>query len=331
MKKFFTLAMLAYTSFGVSAAAPEVVVYDFNNTPDFFPVLQAPVSEGGMGQTGNFEFVKNTGAVGVPYGVGAGSDELLVEKYTDVNGDAKWRARQDFRVRFSLADGVSCGLGADGKYTYEGFELDKNYPFIGYGDKGPTRILWMPGWGSEDEWNDANYNAIDAENWVATKHAIQFSRNGNSASRTDTWIQFPKYQGPFTCTYYIASLSDSSRNKEQPLRCRVVPVTDDETELDDLAQITNRPYAEIKDKRYYKMTYSYSGNDAIALRIGADGAQLALFHVVFSPGASESGIEDIIINPVADENAPIYNVLGVQVDENYKGIVIKNGKKYIQK
>ncbi len=45
----------------------------------------------------------------------------------------------------------------------------------------------------------------------------------------------------------------------------------------------------------------------------------------------QSGIEDIIANPETDENAPIYNVLGVQVDENYKGIVIKNGKKYIQK
>ena len=43
-----------------------------------------------------------------------------------------------------------------------------------------------------------------------------------------------------------------------------------------------------------------------------------------------SGIEDIIVDE-ADENAPVYNVLGQQVDASYKGIVIKNGKKYIQK
>lgn len=30
-----------------------------------------------------------------------------------------------------------------------------------------------------------------------------------------------------------------------------------------------------------------------------------------------------------DANAPIYNVLGQRVDENYKGIIIKNGKKYL--
>ena len=34
---------------------------------------------------------------------------------------------------------------------------------------------------------------------------------------------------------------------------------------------------------------------------------------------------------VFDANAPIYNLLGVQVDSNYKGVVIQNGKKFIQK
>lgn len=52
------------------------------------------------------------------------------------------------------------------------------------------------------------------------------------------------------------------------------------------------------------------------------------------PGASseggESGIENIITDN-ADENAPIYNVMGIQVDENYKGIVIKNGKKFVNR
>ena len=30
-------------------------------------------------------------------------------------------------------------------------------------------------------------------------------------------------------------------------------------------------------------------------------------------------------------NGAIYNLQGVRVDESYKGIVIKNGKKYLQK
>lgn len=43
----------------------------------------------------------------------------------------------------------------------------------------------------------------------------------------------------------------------------------------------------------------------------------------------DAGIEDVTV--AEDENAPMYNLQGVQVDENYKGIVIKNGKKYLNK
>ena len=38
------------------------------------------------------------------------------------------------------------------------------------------------------------------------------------------------------------------------------------------------------------------------------------------------GVMNII---VLDNNAPMYDVLGRQVDENYRGIVIQNGNKYL--
>jgi|GEM_PF-1783235 len=40
-----------------------------------------------------------------------------------------------------------------------------------------------------------------------------------------------------------------------------------------------------------------------------------------------SAVEDI---EVLDVKAPMYNVLGVKVDEEYKGVVIQNGKKYLR-
>ena len=45
----------------------------------------------------------------------------------------------------------------------------------------------------------------------------------------------------------------------------------------------------------------------------------------------EKGVAGVETISIANENAPIYNLQGVQVDENYKGIVIKNGKKFINK
>jgi len=45
-----------------------------------------------------------------------------------------------------------------------------------------------------------------------------------------------------------------------------------------------------------------------------------------------TGIANLHVNDNAnDNNAPIYNLAGQRVDKNYKGVVIQNGKKFIQK
>ena len=45
------------------------------------------------------------------------------------------------------------------------------------------------------------------------------------------------------------------------------------------------------------------------------------------PEGWTADVEDVVVPQL---NNKIYNLLGVEVDENYKGIVIKNGQKYIQ-
>ncbi len=42
-----------------------------------------------------------------------------------------------------------------------------------------------------------------------------------------------------------------------------------------------------------------------------------------------AGIADVIAAQTAE--GPAYNLLGIQVDKSYKGIVVKNGKKFVQK
>ena len=59
--------------------------------------------------------------------------------------------------------------------------------------------------------------------------------------------------------------------------------------------------------------------------INADGY---LLDIVINQGeVVNTGVENVVA-PLFDNK--IYNLLGVEVDENYKGIVIKNGQKYIQ-
>jgi hypothetical protein len=36
-----------------------------------------------------------------------------------------------------------------------------------------------------------------------------------------------------------------------------------------------------------------------------------------------------VVRPVLDINAPMYDVMGRQVDATYRGIIIQNGNKYL--
>lgn len=54
------------------------------------------------------------------------------------------------------------------------------------------------------------------------------------------------------------------------------------------------------------------------------------FQEVYPDYYTTGGLQDVTVAPV-DENAPMYNLQGVQVDDSYQGIVIKNGKKFINK
>lgn len=52
-----------------------------------------------------------------------------------------------------------------------------------------------------------------------------------------------------------------------------------------------------------------------------------VYELVVNQGDVTSGVENVVA-PLFDNKT--YNLLGVEVDENYKGIVIKNGQKFIQ-
>lgn len=61
--------------------------------------------------------------------------------------------------------------------------------------------------------------------------------------------------------------------------------------------------------------------------------QIGLYGFNFIPAGTSTAIEDVeVANPAATiKTNVIYNLAGQVVDENYKGIVIKNGKKYLMK
>lgn len=299
MKKI--LLFSAVVAAAMSANAAEVV-YDFHKVAPAYAVALGDPEV--LAWEGNYDFIDK-------YGATVNTDGEMMNVKNEETGE--WQAATGRCI--SLEDGQ----------TYNLAEIPADHAFICWDQegKGPARTLWMKGWGSEDAWTDANYNAIDEANWVSSRNAIAFNRNGNTGSRTGTYVQFPAVENPTSLTIYIGHAGGKYIDKG--LYALVTPVVDGVAGEPIEVQGPDDAVA----KRYYKFDVNLpalSGN--VAFRVGCGGSELGLYHVVIGTGGA--GVEDLLA-PVEDENAPVYNVMGVQVDANYKGLVIKNGKKYVQK
>ena len=79
---------------------------------------------------------------------------------------------------------------------------------------------------------------------------------------------------------------------------------------------------------FYKVTSAITANPFRAY-LTAEGAP-AKMRIVY-PSDEANDIDEVEIADEADDDAPVVNVAGQVVDDSYKGIVIKAGKKYLRK
>lgn len=95
-------------------------------------------------------------------------------------------------------------------------------------------------------------------------------------------------------------------------------VSEDGTDLADYAGIT------VSDKYYG--TYSFTVKAGSTYKVWCDGSKLGFYGFEFTDPTSVKSIKT-----VTENNGEVYNLAGQKVDANAKGLVIKNGKKMIQK
>ncbi|MDE6416741.1 MAG: hypothetical protein K2K68_06935 [Duncaniella sp.] len=252
--------------------------------------------------------------------------------------DGEEKGVLDLGLGISMFDGVIYKLTPDAVVTktdvYEPEDVTAEaleYPFLSWGEKGVTRTIFMPGWGSLDAWEDKDYNAAVEADWVACKNGVQFTRLGTQGivSRGDTYFQYPAVTGNVTVTVWAGSNLGGTANPDNLLEVAVTPVVDG-VAGETIVLSKENPVS----KRYYKLdpiTFDATGK-SVSFRVGANNSQLNLMCVrIEGEKAGDAGLDNIIVDNAADVNAPVYNVLGQRVNENYKGLVIKGGKKYIQK
>lgn len=321
MKKSLLFAAAALSAVAANA---ETFTYDFNTNPPYCAVI---ASEDGPTGGANYDFIDQYGQT------------TNVEGFNIVVQPEGEKAHATLGLGISLVDGALYRLSEDIVLEEDLPVITPelyNQPFISWGEKGVTRTLLMPGWGSEDEWKDVDYNGATADDWVATKNAISFLRLGHLdlVSRSDTYIQFPAVTGNVSVSIWAgAAPGKASSDKNPNLKVKVTPVVDGVADEEN-AIIIEKEAGTFPLKRMIKLDpiqYDATGKN-VAFQIGCDGFELQLYHVVIEgEPAGDAGLDNIIVDNAADVNAPVYNVLGQRVNDSYKGLVIKGGKKYIQK
>ncbi len=296
MKKFLLLSLALVA--GLSINAQETVTYEFYDSFDYCAVLNEEFG-------GNYDFIDKTGTTINAEG------EMLCEKDEE---SGEWHAKADFLdYGISLTDG-SMKLRSD---------MADDEAFIGWGENGPARTLWMYGWGTTEFENyveGTQYDALTADDWVPAHHAIAFNRNSNSASREDTYLQLPAFPGPCTISVWAGATQGSYCLNLHPV---VTPVVDGV--VGDMISLEDTPDYTLK--RYQKFSTTYEGTGDVAWRLGCDKMEVYYMYVTIEY-EGEAGIANLTLSD--NVNAPVYNLQGMRVDSNYKGIVIKNGKKLIQ-
>ena len=305
------------------AANAEVFDYGFESTNPAFPFLGMISDEtSDYYAPGNYDLVDK-------YGVAMPSLWAIPVLNTPEGGE---KGLPDLGVGISMLDGGVYTVSADpyigGEEEIEAMpEENYNYPFLSWGEKGMPRTIFMPGWGTVEAWEDKDYNAAVEADWVSTRNGVQFTRLGTQSmvSRGDCYFQYPAVTGNVTVTVWAGTNLGGTANPDNLLEVAVTPVIDGVA-----GETIILSKADPANKRYYKLdpiTLDATGKNVV-FRVGANNSQLNLMHVRIEGEAGVNAVEGVAVE-AADAKA--YNLFGVQVDENYKGLVIKNGKKFVQK
>ncbi len=293
MKKLLLLAVCLVAV--VAARAQDEIVYNFYDSFEWCAVID---EEWG----GNYDFIDKTGTTINQEGI------MLCE-----NDDDGWHAVADY-----LDQGISLTTGEMGARA----DLEASGDaFIAWGEAGPSRTTLMYGWDNREAALDAGaYGPETADDWVPSRNALNFLRNANSGSREDTYLQLPAVTGPHTLNVWVGSQGGSYAANLCLLATPVVDgVAGESFTLVDTENYTA--------KCFRKVSTSYDGEGSVAWRLGCNKMEVYLTYITIEAGP-DTGIHDAVV--AGGKDGDIYNLQGMKVGADYKGIVIKDGRKYVQ-
>lgn len=182
---------------------------------------------------------------------------------------------------------------------------------IGSGDNS-LRIIAMSDANVSDKLNMEYGPATEADRG-ASPRCVQFYTTAAGG-----YIETPEMEGPCVVTLFLGNTANSANTVKLHT-------------IEGGKQIASMDMSMSK-KRTYKFTTTYTNTGAVKFRFDANGKKVNVNDIIVERYVAEddpNAIPSLIGE--SDEDAPIYNLMGVKVDKSYKGIVIKNGKKYVQR
>ena len=188
-----------------------------------------------------------------------------------------------------------------------------------------------PSW--DNKWNQTEDQTLTTANCFT----ITSWDGGAEKKSTGTWSTYcPPDYGIMVGEDYTAASLNPTPAQEDAVEYMIIGLNlkkdDTFTMYNNCAQqawvITN-----IKDGSTTNITIDTEKNTYV---VGATGKYDFYFTLALNADAiyiayTEPTPTEVIDANIPDANAPVYNLLGVQVDSNYRGIVLQNGKKFIQK
>lgn len=183
-------------------------------------------------------------------------------------------------------------------FTKDGLTLNINKD--GKGEDAPMTI-------------DSNKKKVDN---VQYTQRLKLSGTG-SVSDLDNLVRVVSFNVEGPGDIYVVAAHASSSGVPRTLKVAAV-VDNAMTSLDDISYDAN----EIKS-----FTVKYNQNKAAKILIYSGKSGMNIYDIKFTP-ATSTGISSV--SAAAKKNGKTYNMAGQEVSSSAKGLIIKNGKKYVK-
>ena len=161
---------------------------------------------------------------------------------------------------------------------------------------------------------DGNKKTVDD---VKYTQRLKLSGSG-SVSDLENLVRVVSFEVEGPGDIYVVAAHASSNGDPRVLKVAAV-IDDAVTPLDDVSYDAN----EIKS-----FTVKYDQKKAAKILIYSGKSGMNIYDIKFTPANVSNGISNISVDSV--KAGKTYNMAGQQVSGSFKGLVIKNGKKYVK-